>query len=59
MGADQTFCLFLMFLIGGFSSCASAFWSDMTRAQRFLFIAWLAFWLGPPIYFVWTKGVMG
>ena len=20
---------------------------------------WLAFWLGPPLYFIWTKGVMG
>lgn len=59
MGADQIFCLVLMFIIGGCSFGASALWSDMTKAQRGLFIAWLAFWLGPPIYFLWTKGVMG
>lgn len=59
MGADQTLCLFLMFLIGIMAFPTTAFWADMNKWQRGLLIAWVAFWLGPPIYFVWTKGVMG
>lgn len=59
MSYEQTFCLFLMFLVGLMGVPAIASWSDMTKGQQRLLIAWLAFWLGPPIYFVWTIGVMG
>jgi hypothetical protein len=31
----------------------------MSRRKQFLLLAWLVFWLGPPLYFIWTKGVMG
>ena len=34
-------------------------WPDYTRSLRVVALAWLAFWLGPPMYFIWTKVVMG
>jgi hypothetical protein len=31
----------------------------LPRRKRILWGAWLVFWLGPPLYFIWTKGVLG
>jgi hypothetical protein len=48
-----------MFAIGLVSSILLAEWDIMSRRRQFLLVAWLVFWLGPPLYFIWTKGVMG
>lgn len=48
-----------MFLIGVFSAPRTVDWENMSRRKRVLVIAWLIFWLGPPLYFIWTKGVLG
>jgi hypothetical protein len=34
-------------------------WRTTPTRQRIAIAVWLAFWLGPPLYFIWTKGVMG
>jgi hypothetical protein len=34
-------------------------WGHMSRRKQFFIAAWLVFWLGPPLYFIWTKGVLG
>lgn len=63
-GADvvsQISALILMTLIG----LASAWrfyevWDYTLRLHEKMAAAlWLIFWLGPPIYFLWTKGVRG
>ncbi len=59
MMTDQQSCLLLMFAIGGVSSPLLIGWDHMPRRKRALIIAWLVFWLGPPLYFIWTKGVLG
>jgi hypothetical protein len=60
MTSTQMICLFFMFCIGGLSApTIPAFWDEMTRRKRVLLVAWLVFWLGPPLYFIWTKGVLG
>jgi len=55
----QQICLLLMLAIGVVSFVLLAEWDTMSRRKQFLLLAWLAFWLGPPLYFIWTKGVMG
>jgi len=60
MNGEQLICLFFMSCIGGLSAPAIPYhWDKMTPRQRVLGVAWLAFWLGPPMYFLWTKGVLG
>lgn len=59
MTDGQVICLSIMFCIGGLSAPAIPFWDEMTPRQRALAVAWLVFWLGPPLYFIWTKGVLG
>jgi hypothetical protein len=58
MTPAQQICLFFMFIIGG-TGLVFAADSDTPRYKRPLLIAWTIFWLGPPLYFIWTKGVMG
>ncbi len=48
-----------MFVMGYGGLFALPSWEDLSRRKRFIVIAWLAFWLGPPLYFIWIKGVMG
>ncbi len=55
----QQICLLLMLAIGAVSFVLLAEWDIMSRRRQFLLLAWLVFWLGPPLYFIWTKGVMG
>ena len=59
MGSGQVLCLALMFGVGFISCPFLEGWSEKTKSQQRLLIAWLAFWMAPPLYFVWTKGVMG
>ena len=58
MTAPQVMCLFFMFMIGGVT-LNFATDGDMPRRKRRVLIACAIFWLGPPLYFVWTKGVLG
>jgi hypothetical protein len=58
MTAQQS-CLLFMFAIGTVSATFLINWDHTPRRQRFLIVAWLVFWLGPPLYFIWTKGVLG
>jgi len=59
MMTAQITCLCFMSLIG--TGCLGwvTEWDRMSRRKQFLIAAWLAFWLGPPLYFIWTKGVLG
>jgi hypothetical protein len=60
MSGEQFICLFFMFWIGALSGAPILYhWDEMTPRQRALAVAWLVFWLGPPLYFIWTKGVLG
>ena len=53
-------CLFFMFQIGVVSVAVSAeFWKGAGPKGRALMVAWVWFWLIPPLWFLWTKGVMG
>jgi len=55
----QAMCLTLMFVIGYGAVFALPNWEERSFRQRIAIIAWLIFWLGPPLYFIWIKGVMG
>ncbi len=56
----QVFCLSIMFLSGTITTAFVAiFWEDMSQRKRRYILTGLALWLGPPMYFLWTKGVMG
>jgi hypothetical protein len=57
MTPSQQICLSLMFLIGGMGLCFLD--EGLSRRKRLILIAWAIFWLGPPLYFIWTKGVLG
>jgi hypothetical protein len=59
MMISQETCLLLMLVIGMISTLGFQWWPDWTKVQRRLSILWIVFWLGPPLYFVWTKGVLG
>ena len=60
MGEGQILCLIFMFVIGLISSIPiSALWDEYSNKLKVLSIGWLVFWLWPPLYFLWTKGVMG
>jgi hypothetical protein len=59
MTTAQMICLFFMLMIGVLSAPTIGIWDDMSRRKRVLLVAWLVFWLGPPLYFIWTKGVLG
>ncbi len=60
MTDGQIICLFFMFCIGALGvPPIPVLWDEMTPRQRALAVAWLVFWLGPPLYFIWTKGVLG
>ena len=59
MVISQVTCLLLMLLIGIISLLGAMWWYDWTKVQRGLFIAWIALWVVPPLYFIWTKGVLG
>jgi hypothetical protein len=48
-----------MFFIGMVAIGLITGWDRMPRRKQFFIIAWLVFWLGPPLYFIWTKGVLG
>jgi hypothetical protein len=48
-----------MFVIGYGAVFALPNWEERSFRQRIAIIAWLIFWLGPPLYFIWIKGVMG
>lgn len=57
---EQIASLCMMVSVGVISvAIFEASWSDMTKTQRRLSIAWLTLWFTPPLYFIWTKGVMG
>jgi len=55
----QVICLSIMFVIGYGGVFGLPSWEERSFRQRMAIIAWLVFWLGPPMYFIWTKGVMG
>jgi len=55
----QMACLWAMFFIGAMSSGLLFGWDHMSRRMKFLVVAWLVFWLGPPLYVLWTNGVIG
>ena len=56
----QVMCLLLMFVIGAFSVALMQLgWDHASRLNRALRVAWALFWLVPPLWFIWTKGVMG
>jgi hypothetical protein len=56
----QTAALFLMTAVGVVSlAWLTDDWRTTPTRQRIAIATWLAFWLGPPLYFIWTKGVMG
>jgi hypothetical protein len=59
MMISQETCLLLMLVIGMVSASLLTGWDHMSRRKQFLVVAWLVFWLGPPLYFIWTKGVLG
>ncbi len=61
MTSLQFGCLAAMLAIGMFSIAffVADNWGRMERRHRILWGAWLVFWLGPPLYFIWTKGVLG
>jgi hypothetical protein len=48
-----------MFVIGAGAIGLITGWDRMPRRKQFFIVAWLVFWLGPPLYFIWTKGVLG
>jgi hypothetical protein len=53
----QALSLFVMFVVGVMS--LSFLDERLSRRKRLILIAWVIFWLGPPLYSVWTKGVLG
>ncbi len=56
----QVFCLTIMFMTGAVAAAfVTIFWEDMSQRKRRNVMTGLALWLGPPMYFLWTKGVMG
>jgi hypothetical protein len=57
---ERQISLMVMFWVGvmGFALFASE-WKSWPLRKRALAVAWLVFWLGPPLYFIWTKGVLG
>jgi hypothetical protein len=59
MMTAQVTCLFLMSGILFVSIPGFQWWSDWTKVQRRLFILWIVLWGAPPLYFIWTKGVLG
>ena len=59
MTSAQVTCLSFMFFIGMVAIGLITGWDRMPRRKQFFIIAWLVFWLGPPLYFIWTKGVLG
>jgi hypothetical protein len=61
MDIEQVFALLGMFMIGAMSATALSYWQylSLSKPRRFALGAWILFWLGPPLYFIWTKGVMG
>ena len=58
MTAPQVICLFFMAMIGGITLIFLSP-EDMSRRKRLALTACAVFWLAPPLYFIWTKGVMG
>jgi hypothetical protein len=59
MMTSQQTCLLLMLAIGVASALLLTGWDHMSRRKQFLVATWLVFWIGPPLYFIWIKGVMG
>jgi hypothetical protein len=60
VSGDQAHCLILMFCLGVcFGLLTAASWSDLSKTNRRILFAWTALWIGPPLYFLWTKGAMG
>jgi hypothetical protein len=57
MITTQALSLLFMFVVGGMGLCFLD--ERVSRRKRLILIAWAIFWLGPPLYFIWTKGVMG
>ena len=59
MNDGQVICLSIMFVIGYCGVFGVSNWQERSFRYRMAIIAWLVFWLGPPLYFIWTKGVLG
>lgn len=57
---DQGTALFLMGIVGGIGGIAAGAYADITE-QRYPWWgkAWVAFWCGPALFALWTKGMLG
>lgn len=60
MTDDQNVYLTLMFTLGlAFAVLVQIGWDHASRRNRAYRVAWVLLWLAPPLWFIWTKGVMG